>query len=256
MRQGLGYALDARTDWRRAKPANGRRGDVLDDSKKKELPGKVHLGSGQDVYDCLIRKMMSILLLFGDADISKQGFISSSHGLVAGTIRWIALEDVFALKKACFGMQKLARDKAEALADWFEEKLSAVIKTPLLKTLSCAIREHLDVLEARIDSRAHSTPDKKRGATSEPPSGPSKRQKKAAAKAAKVAEAEAPVSKGKKSPADGKKKKGDLLERMEGGNPAGPPCRNFANGTCNGKCRFSHEEKPSDGGEDGDDEEA
>jgi len=127
-----GYALDARTDWRRAKPANGRRGEVLDDPKKKELPGKVHLGSGQDVYDCLIRKMMSILLLFGDADIGKQGFVSNSHGVVAGTVRWIALEDVFALKKACFGMQKLARDKAEALADWFEEKLSSVVKTPSL----------------------------------------------------------------------------------------------------------------------------
>jgi hypothetical protein len=260
MKQGLGYALDARTDWRRAKPANGRRGEMLDDSKKKELPGKVHLASGQDVYDCLMRKMMSILLLFGDADISKQGFTSGSHGVVAGTVRWIALEDVFALKKACFGLQRLARDKAEALVDWFEEKLSAVIKTPSLKTLSCAVREHLDVLEARIDSRAHSTPSTpsvpKRGAALEPPSAPSKRQKKAAAKAAKAAEAAAAAGKVvKKSPADGKKKKGDLLERMEGGNPAGPPCRNFASGTCNGKCRFSHEEKPSDGAEDGDDEE-
>jgi hypothetical protein len=256
MKQGLGYALDARTDWRRAKPANGRRGEMLEDPKKRELPGKVHLGSGQDVYDCLVRKMMSILLLFGDADISKQGFTSGSHGLVAGTVRWIALEDVFALKKACFGMQKLARDKAEALADWFEEKLSAVIKTPSLKTLSCAIREHLDVLEARIDSRAHSTPSvTKRGAALEPPSPPSKRQKKAAAKVAKAAEAAAAAGKVVKKPkAEGKKKKGDLLERMEGGNPDGPPCRNFANGTCNGKCRFSHEEKPSDVGEDGDDE--
>jgi hypothetical protein len=222
MKQGLGYALDARTDWRRAKPANGRRGEVLDDPKKKELPGKVHLGSGQDVYDCLIRKMMSILLLFGDADISKQGFASNSHGVVAGTVRWIALEDVFALKKACFGMQKLARDKAEALADWFEEKLSSAVKTPSLKTLSCAIREHLDVLEARIDSRAYSTPPAtKRGATFETPAAPSKRQKKAAAKAAKAAEAAAAAGKVKKPPADGKKKKGDLLERMEGGNPAG-----------------------------------
>jgi hypothetical protein len=70
---------------------------------------------GQDVYDCLMRKMMSILLLFGDADISKQGFTSGSHGVVAGTVRWIALEDVFALKKACFGLQRLARDKAEVL---------------------------------------------------------------------------------------------------------------------------------------------
>jgi hypothetical protein len=60
----------------------------------------------------------------------------------------------------------------------------------------------------------------------------------------------------KKPKAEVKKKKGDLLERMEGGNPDGPPCRNFANGTCNGKCRYSHEEKPSDAGEDGDDEEA
>ena len=60
----------------------------------------------------------------------------------------------------------------------------------------------------------------------------------------------------KKPPGDGKKKKpSGGLERMEGGNRAGPPCRNFASGLCNGKCRFSHEEKASDGAEDGDDEE-
>lgn len=65
----------------------------------------------------------------------------------------------------------------------------------------------------------------------------------AAAKAAKAAEAAGLVGKVvKKPPGDGKKKN-ELLERMDGGNPAGPPCRNFASGTCNGKCRFSHEGK-------------
>jgi len=72
--------------------------------------------------------------------------------------------------------------------------------------------------------------------------------------------AEAAAAAGKvveKPAADGKRKEQprDVLERMEGGNPAGPPCRNFASGTCNGKCRYSHEEKPSDAAEDGDAEE-
>ena len=55
--------------------------------------------------------------------------------------------------------------------------------------------------------------------------------------------AEAAAAAGKvveKPAADGKRKEQprDVLERMEGGNPAGPPCRNFTSGTCNGKCRY------------------
>ena len=114
------------------------------------------------------------------------------------------------------------------------------------KTLACAIRENIDAIEARIHAYAASAPstskrDAKRAPLGEPPL--SKRQKKAAAKAAKAAvEAEPKAGAGAKKPkADGKKKQTDGLERMDGGNPAGPPCRNFAKGTCNGPCRFSHD---------------
>ena len=94
---------------------------------------------------------------------------------------------------------------------------------------------------ARTSTRSTSKRDAKRAPLGEPPL--SKRQKKAAAKAAKAAvEAEPKAGAGAKKPkADGKKKQTDGLERMDGGNPAGPPCRNFVKGTCNGPCRFSHD---------------
>ena len=202
---------------------------------------------------------MSILLLFGDADITSQGFKSDGRGEIGTTIRWITLEDVYALKKAGAGLPKLSRTQSEELIDWFEEKISTACSSSARKTLACALHEHFDALEARVHSYAASASSgskAKRASPAEPPAAPSKRQKKAAAKAAKAAPSEAAPKAGKdakKPSADGKKKKTDTLERMDGGNPAGPPCRNFAAGTCNGKCRFSHEEKASEAG-DADDE--
>ena len=248
VKQGLCYTLDHRTDWRRAKPASGRRGDASDGSKKDELPAKVSIADSQDSVDALIRKMMSILLLFGDADISSQGFHSGSHGLLGTSVRWITLEDVYALKKASANLPKLSRQRNEEIIDWYEEKLALACSSSARKTLACAIRENIDALEARIHAYAASAPssskrDAKRASPGEPPSQLSKRQKKAAAKAAKAAaEAEPKAGAGGKKPqADGKKKQTAGLERMDGGNPAGPPCRNFVKGTCNGPCRFSHE---------------
>ena len=246
VKQGLSYTLDHRTDWRRAKPASGRRGDASDGSKKDELPAKVSIADSQDSVDALIRKMMSILLLFGDADISSQGFHSGSHGLLGTSVRWITLEDVYALKKATANLPKLSRQRNEEIIDWYEEKLASACSSSARKTLACAIRENIDAIEARIHAYAASAPstskrDAKRASLGEPPL--SKRQKKAAAKAAKAAvEAEPKAGAGAKKPkADGKKKQTDGLERMDGGNPAGPPCRNFVKGTCNGPCRFSHD---------------
>ena len=246
VKQGLCYTLDHRTDWRRAKPASGRRGDASDGSKKDELPAKVSISDSQDSVDALIRKMMSILLLFGDADISSQGFHSGSHGLLGTSVRWITLEDVYALKEATANLPKLSRQRNEEIIDWYEEKLALACSSSARKTLACAIRENIDALEARIHAYAASAPstskrDAKRAPLGEPPL--SKRQKKAAAKAAKAAvEAEPKAGAGAKKPkADGKKKQTDGLERMDGGNPAGPPCRNFVKGTCNGPCRFSHD---------------
>ena len=246
VKQGLCYTLDHRTDWRRAKPASGRRGDASDGSKKDELPAKVSIADSQDSVDALIRKMMSILLLFGDADISSQGFHSGSHGLLGTSVRWITLEDVYALKDAIVNLPKLSRQRNEEIIDWYEEKLALACSSSARKTLACAIRENIDALEARIHAYAASAPssskrDAKRAPLGEPPL--SKRQKKAVAKAAKAAvEAEPKAGAGAKKPkADGKKKQTDGLERMDGGNPAGPPCRNFAKGTCNGPCRFSHD---------------
>ena len=248
VKQGLCYTLDHRTDWRRAKPASGRRGDASDGSKKDELPAKVSIADSQDSVDALIRKMMSILLLFGDADISSQGFHSGSHGLLGTSVRWITLEDVYALKEATANLPKLSRQRNEEIIDWYEEKLALACSSSARKTLACAIRENIDALEARIHAYAASAPssskrDAKRASPGEPPSQLSKRQKKAAAKAAKAAaEAEPKAGAGGKKPqADGKKKQTAGLERMDGGNPAGPPCRNFVKGTCNGPCRFSHE---------------
>lgn len=181
------------------------------------------------MYNCLTRKMMTVLLLFGDADIGAQKFDSNQRGVLLGTVRWITLSDL--IKKACAGLQKLPGTKAEELVDWFEGKLSESVKAPSLKTLACALHEHLDVFEARIDSRTvaavkRELPD--RG------SAPvlSKKQKKAAKAAAKVAADAAAAGGAKPRTPDGKKPmvkkpkaQASELVRMDGGNPAGPPCR-------------------------------
>ena len=108
----------------RAKPANARRGElaVTDKDKKVDIPEKVSLTTGQDVMDCLIRKFMTILLLFGDADISSHSFTTNSYGTLAGTVRWITLADVYKLKKACTGLIRLSRAKAEELVDWYTRR--------------------------------------------------------------------------------------------------------------------------------------
>lgn len=242
LKQGLSYEVDQRTDYRRSKPANARRGDVAiaDKDKTSDVSEKVTLATGQDVLDCLVRKFMTILLLFGDADISSHAFVANQHGLLAGTTRWITLADVFALKKACAGLAKLARAKAEELVDWFEEKISIAVKAPFFRTLACALGETNDVFEARIHSHivAGTPPATKREKVDRVlPSAPSKKQKKAAAKAAKAAAGPSDD----KEPGGKKPEEKRLLARMDGGNPAGPPCRNFAKGTCVGKCRFSHD---------------
>ena len=64
VQMGLGYEVDAKTDWRRARPSNGRRGDVPSGDKKKAISEKVSITTGLDVYNCLVRKMMTILLFF------------------------------------------------------------------------------------------------------------------------------------------------------------------------------------------------
>ena len=158
VQMGLGYTIDTKTDWHRARPSNGRRGEVL-------AGLKVDITTGLDVYNCLVRKLMTILLLFGDADIDAQKFTSSSRGVLVGTVRWLTFSDVYELKKACAGLQKLPSAKAEELVDWFEGKLSKSVKEPSLKTLSCALHDHLDFFEARIYSRTaaavkHELPDR------------------------------------------------------------------------------------------------
>jgi len=245
LKQGLSYEIDQRTDFRRAKAANARRGDLAayEKDKKTEVPEKVSIVTGQDVLDCLVRKFMTLLLLFGDADISSHGFNHGSYGALAGTTRWITLADVYKLKKACAGLAKLSRAKAEELVDWYEEKISISVKAPFTRTLACALGENNDVFEARIDSRiVVSTPPaaKREKSDAGAPSAPSKKQKKAAAKAAKLAVDAVGVKKPEDKKGDEKKGKEPLV-RMDGGNPAGPPCRNFPKGTCVGKCRFSHE---------------
>lgn len=253
VQMGLGYEVDAKTDWRRARPSNGRRGEVASGDKKVAISEKVTITAGLDVYNCLVRKMMTILLLFGDANLVAAKFASGSRGLLAGTVRWITLSDVYALKKACAGLQKLPSAKAEELVDWFEGKLSESVKAPLLKTLASALHEHLDVFEARIDSRTV-TMVKREPQGREPTTVVSKKQKKAAKAAAAL---EAAAAGGAKPRAPGGKEsvnkkpddKAQGLPRLDGGNPDGAPCRKFAKGICAGPCRFSHEaELDAEGG--------
>ena len=154
IQQGLGFVLDAKTDYRRAKPASGRRGEVSTGDKDKTVASeRMTITSGVDVYNLLSRKFMTILLLFGDADLSKHKFNSNQRGVVLGTVRWLALEDVIELKTAIEGLKRLPAVKAEELADWFEGKLALAVKAPSSKTLSCALYEYLDVFEGRIDAR-------------------------------------------------------------------------------------------------------
>jgi hypothetical protein len=261
VQMGLGYEVDAKTDWRRARPSNGRRGEVPSGDKKKALSEKVSITTGLDVYNCLVRKMMTILLLFGDADIGAAKFVSTSRGVLSGTTRWVTLSDVYALKKACAGLQKLPSAKAEELVDWFEGKLSESVKAPLLRTLASALHEHLDVFEARIDSRTVAAV-KRENPAREPAPVLSKKQKKAAKAAAALAADAAAAGGAKPRTPDGKKAvvkkpkdQAQALPRMDGGNPDGAPCRKYAKGTCAGPCRFSHEAEPeaSPGDEEGSD---
>jgi hypothetical protein len=72
--------------------------------------------------------------------------------------------------------------------------------------------------------------------------------------------AEAAAAAGKvveKPAADGKRRSspGTCWSGWRAATQLGQTCRNFASGTWNGKCRYSHEEKPSDAAEDGDAEE-
>ena len=243
---GLNFVLDAKTDFRRAKPASGRRGEVSVDKDKSSE--RMTITSGVDVYNLLVRKFMTILLLLGDADLSKHSFNSNQRGVVLGTVRWLALEDVIELKNAIEGFKKLPAVKAEELADWFEGKLALAVKAPSSKTLSSALHEYIEVLEGRIDART-ATPAKR-----ETPDGGSstsvlsKKQKKAAKAAAKGSADAAAAGGAKPRTPDGKKpqakKPQTELARKEGGNPDGPPCRKFAKGACVGPCRFSHEAAP------------
>ena len=243
---GLNFVLDAKTDFRRAKPASGRRGEVSVDKDKSSE--RMTITSGVDVYNLLSRKFMTILLLLGDADLSKHSFNSNQRGVVLGTVRWLALEDVIELKNAIEGFKKLPAVKAEELADWFEGKLALAVKAPSSKTLSSALHEYIEVLEGRIDART-ATPAKR-----ETPDGGSstsvlsKKQKKAAKAAAKGSADAVAAGGAKPRTPDGKKplakKPQSELARKEGGNPDGPPCRKFAKGACVGPCRFSHDAAP------------
>ena len=246
---GVNFVLDAKTDFRRAKPASGRRGEVSADKEKTAASERVTINSGVDVYNLLSRKFMTILLLFGDADLSKHKFNSNQRGVVLGTVRWLALEDVIELKTVIEGFKKLPAVKAEELADWFEGKLALAVKAPSSKTLSNAMHEYLEVLEGRIDARTAGPAKREHpdgGSSSTPVL--SKKQKKAAKAAAKVSADAAAAGGAKPRTPDGKKpqakKPQSELARKEGGNPDGPPCRKFAKGACVGPCRFSHEAAP------------
>ena len=214
------------------------------------LSSQVALLGGADVRNCVLRKLYTILLVHGDADISRQGFTSDGYGTRGPEVYWLTLSDVNKVKKATREMSKLTSAAAAKEADWFEEQLAEKTKPPMLKTLACAIGQELSNWESRINvaegkAAAARLAEKKRGTpgTSTKPNGPkdgkkTKKQKKAEKaakdKAANDAATAALLAAGTESSPTPK------LKRVKGGNPAGPPCRNFAKGTCKGPCRFSH----------------
>ena len=250
---GLGYVYDDRTDWRRATPASGRRITVEDDGTAK-LAAAATLSSGADVRNCLVRKMYTVLLIHGEADLTGKGFRTEQYGTRGTTVHWITLADILAFEKATKDMAKLSTADATIEADWLEGKLAEQVNGTAKMTLACALGYKLPAFESRLnvaegkaaaatrktDQKRQLSPGEKSKAEKKKEQ---KKQKRAAAKARKAALTAKP---GPGAVTAVKPGNGTPLKRMVGGNPAGPPCRNFESGKCTGPCRFSHNQDDDD----------
>ena len=245
---GLSYSTDAKTDWRRAKPASGRVGsEQTTDKAIAALPSKAILSTAGDARDAFLRKQMTIVLMTGMADITTSGFTSGGHGTTNdGVTRWVTYEDMRAIAKATEGMEKLPLSTACEILDGAEEELNLYTKPPMLFSLSNAYYAIMSNLRTRIQCAPKATkpkpgkerrpkPNKPRGEADETRDGPKPKIKKGPK-----------GRKGKRAKGgDTTKEKEEEVEhvkgkRYEGGNPLGPPCRKFAAGNCKGPCKFSH----------------
>ena len=240
---GLDFKMDNRTDWRRASPASGRR-DIAEaaDGKKVALASLAKLQSGGDVRQCVMRKLFTIMLIHGDADISSFGFTTKHYGSRGSKVCWLTLADVKAFERSTADMEKLSHAAAAAEADWLEKHLAELIERPALMTLACALGQLLPAFESRLNVAAGLAATTRLIEKKRPGGEPSRELSKLEKKKAKqLAKAEAKTkNKGALLAAPGGDDKAKL-KRMKGGNPAGPPCRNFKAGKCSGPCRFSHE---------------
>ena len=139
-------------------------------------------------------------------------------------------------------------------ADWLEGKLAEQVNGTAKMTLACALGYKLPAFESRLNvaegkaaATARQTDQKRQLSPGEKSKAEKKKeqkkQKRAAAKARKAALTAKP---GPGAVTAVKPGNGAPLKRMVGGNPAGPPCRNFESGKCTGPCRFSHNQDGDD----------
>lgn len=238
---GYSYVLDNKTDWRRARPADGRCGTG---DKADSLPEMAELTGGSHVRDALMRKFTTLLVLFGEADLASAGFTTDGFGAVPAlggglVVRWITLADIREFGEASKDMNKLAQSDAADIADWLEGELSRLVQRPRLKSLAAALMASLPSLQTRLTNRvllaatqsaarraerALLAVEARGGGGGEPPAKKLKAHERELALTGGLLEAEVT----------------DKLPRLKGGNRAGPPCTAFAKGRCSGKCRFSH----------------
>ena len=268
-RVGLTWSNDDRCDWRRARPASARRESVTDANQLTEV---VTIENGATVGACLNRKCLTTLLVHGSNNIAGQGFQTDGYGdtLVDGArrVRFLTLTEYHRFVRATAGFKSIPKQEAERIADWFDEEMSKLTSDPLFKTASAGIEFLLNHMATRLANafvhQSAARGGQSRGTPTNTPgganaSGPNgKKRKKAGGNGGGGGTSggggggtpNAASGGGGNSGGGGSSDArrvlvhGDTLERLPGGNPAGPPCRRFNNGqgTCNhpSGCRFSH----------------
>ena len=245
-RMGHTYLNDEATDYRRARPANGRQAD---EAGKDKMAKKTDYKSANEVVSSYIRKMTTIMLLHGDSALDGMGFSNDSYGEIVGQHFWITLQEVRALSKSMEPLRHVSTNEAMIICDWLDGRLNELTEAPHLKTLAAAVMAVKDTVE----SRAITKRDLALRVAKNSPSTPKKDDRKKKKRAPDDGAEKGTVTKPKVRKTEDESKTGQL-KRLKGGNPDGPPCRAFANGTCTGKCRFSHvvAEGGGDGGDGGD----
>lgn len=225
-KMGLSYNMDSATDWRRAKPASGRRG--MYDESDAGLAEKLRIGTGKEAKDAFLRKNTTILLMTGQADISASGFTSGGHGKIGAKVSWVTYADVRFLSTVLSPMDALTYADAAPLLDDIERDLKKYTSVPFLYTLSNAYHTvlpgHRTVIVAC--SKMATPPKPRRQPRDTTPHKPRTTIQKPGKPAKK------PGQPGKKPGKPAKKPKKPTEyepgKRYPGGNPTGPPCHKHA----------------------------